>query len=409
MRIVRSLAIATLMGTSALTFAAAPAFAQACTCPSSANPVFEPGAVVSDQQPPPLPDYDQPPPPADNYLWTPGNWSWNGYDYYWVPGVWVAPPQPGLLWTPGYWGYANGAYAFHRGFWGKHVGFYGGVDYGFGYGGAGFEGGYWQGDSYYYNRSVTNVAVAAGVTLALFDKPVPQAHPEFAHVGFNGGPHGVVAKPTAAELAAAKETHLAPTPAQVQQQRVASRTESAFVSTNNGKPPIAATTRPGEFKGAAVVPAKAAGGPLPQPQPQPMMTATPTHPGEKPALKTEEKAPGAPSPSPSASPTGANPKPELKTEPKAPGKPSASPSASPTRANPKPELKTEPKAPGRPSPSPSASPTRANVNPAPKPTPAPEFRPAPNATPKPALNAAPKQTGKPENKACGKPGEPPCP
>ncbi len=39
-------------------------------------------------------------------------------DYYWVPGVWVAPPSVGLLWTPAWWGWNNGAYAFNQGYWG---------------------------------------------------------------------------------------------------------------------------------------------------------------------------------------------------------------------------------------------------------------------------------------------------
>ena len=45
----------------------------------------------------------------------------------------VEPPAVGLLWTPGYWGFNNGIYAFNRGYWGPHVGFYGGINYGFGY------------------------------------------------------------------------------------------------------------------------------------------------------------------------------------------------------------------------------------------------------------------------------------
>ena len=85
-----------------------------------------------------MPDYDQPPIPAPGYYWTPGYWAWNNYDYYWVPGVWVEPPQPGLLWTPGYWAFVGGVYAFRPGYWGPHVGFYGGIDYGFGYNGAGY-------------------------------------------------------------------------------------------------------------------------------------------------------------------------------------------------------------------------------------------------------------------------------
>ena len=36
------------------------------------------------------------------------------------------------------WGWENGAYLFHGGYWGPHVGFYGGINYGFGYTGIGF-------------------------------------------------------------------------------------------------------------------------------------------------------------------------------------------------------------------------------------------------------------------------------
>src|ERR1700733_8735238 len=66
--------------------------------------------------------------------------------------VYVQPPCPavGYIWTPGYWAWGGGVYAWHEGYWGPHVGFYGGVNYGYGYGGVGFEGGYWRGHSFYY-------------------------------------------------------------------------------------------------------------------------------------------------------------------------------------------------------------------------------------------------------------------
>ncbi len=88
--------------------------------------------------PPVLPVYAQPPLPAPGYIWTPGYWAYGDAGYYWVPGVWVHPPRVGVLWTPGYWGFTGGFYAWHPGYWGPHVGFYGGVNYGFGYGGVGF-------------------------------------------------------------------------------------------------------------------------------------------------------------------------------------------------------------------------------------------------------------------------------
>ena len=87
--------------------------------------------------PPVLPVYEQPPCPGDGYIWTPGYWAYGPEGYYWVPGTWVMPPTVGVLWTPGYWGWGNGVYIWHAGYWGPHVGFYGGVNYGYGYLGTG--------------------------------------------------------------------------------------------------------------------------------------------------------------------------------------------------------------------------------------------------------------------------------
>jgi hypothetical protein len=95
--------------------------------------------------PPELPVYEQPLCPGEGYLWTPGYWAWDpDYgDYYWVPGTWVLAPQPGYLWTPPYWGWSGAAFVFHEGYWGPRVGFYGGINYGYGYTGRGYYGGRW--------------------------------------------------------------------------------------------------------------------------------------------------------------------------------------------------------------------------------------------------------------------------
>ena len=69
------------------------------------------------------------------------------------------PPQVGFLWTPGYWGFSAGLYSFNYGSWGPYVGYYGGINYGFGYGGIGYQGGYWSGNRFNYNRSVNNVNI----------------------------------------------------------------------------------------------------------------------------------------------------------------------------------------------------------------------------------------------------------
>src|SRR5579863_997894 len=85
------------------------------------------------QAPPPLPEYDQPPCPGDDYIWTPGYWDYSSEGYYWVPGAWVNAPYQGALWTPGYWDYSGSRYGFHHGYWGRHIGYYGGINYGYGY------------------------------------------------------------------------------------------------------------------------------------------------------------------------------------------------------------------------------------------------------------------------------------
>ncbi|NIF06505.1 hypothetical protein F3J23_13735 [Chryseobacterium sp. Tr-659] len=113
--------------------------------------------VKTELAPPPLPDYVQPLCPGDGYLWTPGYWAWAANGYYWVPGVWVLPPAIELLWTPGYWAFYDGFYGWHPGYWGPRVGYYGGINYGFGYFGNGFYGGRWDRGHFMYNTSVWRV------------------------------------------------------------------------------------------------------------------------------------------------------------------------------------------------------------------------------------------------------------
>jgi hypothetical protein len=209
--------------------------------------------------PPALPVYAQPICPGPGYIWTPGYWAWNDDDgYYWVPGTWVVAPV-GLLWTPGYWGWGGGLYAWHPGYWGPHVGFYGGINYGFGYGGVGFAGGEWRRGSFFYNRSVTNVNVT-NVT-NVYNKTVIVNNTTVNNVSYNGGSGGVTARPTPRELAAEREPHQAVLATQTQHEQAASRNRQLFASENHGRPAVAATAKPGEFTGHSVVAAQAAGAP----------------------------------------------------------------------------------------------------------------------------------------------------
>ena len=261
--------------------------------------------------PPALPVYAQPICPGPGYIWTPGYWGWNDDDgYYWVPGTWVVAPV-GMLWTPGYWGFAGGFYGWHVGYWGPHIGFYGGVNYGFGYGGVGFAGGEWRGGSFYYNRSVTNVNVT-NVT-NVYNKTVIVNNTNVSRVSYNGGEGGVTARPTAEEERAAHEHHHEPLAAQTQHEHTASQNKENFASNNHGRPAIAATAKPGEFKGPGVVKAKAAGAPYHAPAMSPKeargpasgnhpVTAAKTNNGNHPANNT----PGHPSPQAQAKNNGGN-------------------------------------------------------------------------------------------------------
>jgi hypothetical protein len=117
-------------------------------------------SVSSAAPPPPLPQEDQPALSEDGSLWTPGYWYWQNQAYVWIPGVWVRPPRFGVLWTPGYWSMAGAVFVFHPGYWGPTVGYYGGVNYGYGYFGNGYTGGHWIGNSFAYNSAVNHVNAA---------------------------------------------------------------------------------------------------------------------------------------------------------------------------------------------------------------------------------------------------------
>ena len=209
--------------------------------------------------PPALPVYVQPPCPEAGYLWVPGYWAWNDGAYYWVPGTWVLPPEVGLLWTPGYWGWDDGAYFWHAGYWGPHVGFYGGVHYGFGYDGDGYDGGYWRGSQFYYNRAVVRVGPTF-VHNVYYHQVVYRT--TYEHVSFNGGPGGVRAEPSREQRVAEHEHHEAFTSVQQRQQRMAFADHSLRADFNHGRPPVAATARPAVFHGTGAFAARAAGGPV---------------------------------------------------------------------------------------------------------------------------------------------------
>lgn len=215
------------------------------------------GIVVSIRiAPPELPVYEQPICPEDGYIWTPGYWAYGDEDYYWVPGTWVMAPEVGYLWTPGYWGGDGDDYIFHEGYWGTEVGFYGGISYGYGYFGHGYEGGRWDHDHFYYNQSVSHVDVSRNHNV--YNTRVDDSN-RGNRVSFNGGNGGVQVRATSQEETAGRQRHIAPVAAQTQHVESARSSPELRASANHGKPPIAATAKPGAFKDSGAVAAREGG------------------------------------------------------------------------------------------------------------------------------------------------------
>jgi YXWGXW repeat-containing protein len=206
--------------------------------------------------PPELPIYDQPVCPDEGYIWTPGYWAYGDDDYYWVPGTWVLAPEVGFLWTPGYWAWVDNGFVFYDGYWGPQVGFYGGISYGFGYFGHGYEGGRWDNGRFYYNRAVNNVNVT--VIHNVYNTTVVN-NTTVTRVSYNGGNGGVNERPRPEEEAAAHQRHAPPVAIQTQHVQAARDNPQLRATANHGKPPVAATPKPGALDDRAAVPAKVAG------------------------------------------------------------------------------------------------------------------------------------------------------
>jgi hypothetical protein len=161
-----------------------------------------------------------------------------------------------MLWTPPWWGWEGGAFLFHEGYWGPHVGFYGGISYGFGYFGEGFVGGRWDRGHFFYNRSVVNVNVVN--VHNVYNETVVNRN--VTRVSYNGGQGGLRARPTSQDAVAEHERHVRAVAAQTEHLEAARGNRELRASANHGRPPVAATARPGDFRDRAV-PAREAGAP----------------------------------------------------------------------------------------------------------------------------------------------------
>ena len=229
--------------------------------PADSPPQTYQAEEQASEPPPPLPVYDQPPCPEEGYVWIPGLWRWGPEGYFWVPGTWVAPPGVGLLWTPGYWAVVGAVFVFHPGYWGPHVGYYGGLNYGGGYYGAGFVGGRWHGDRYEYNTAVTNVNITNihNTYNETVINNVNVRNTTVTRVSYVGAPGARVVQPTRTETNFAREQRTVPTPPQVEHHNAARAVPMQNAARNEGRPPVAATPRPAAFREPGVTAAKPVG------------------------------------------------------------------------------------------------------------------------------------------------------
>ena len=259
-------------------------------------------------------------------------------------------------------GLVHGAYLWNAGYWGPQVGFYGGINYGFGYVGTGYYGGRWTNGHFFYNTRVNNVNVH--VVRNVYQKTVIVHN---SHVSFNGGRGGVAARPTAAQERFAQEHHTAPTEVQERHVSEARSDRNQFANVNHGRPSVVATAKPGEFRGPGVVQAKASA--------SDRIGSSRTEGKTRTEPKTEAKP-------------RTEPKSEATREPRTEAKPKTESKPATTRepkTEPKPATNREPKTEAKP----KTEPKRRLVNPRPKPNLGPKQSPRQRASPRRKPNQKP--------------------
>lgn len=220
-------------------------FGLSVAAPSAASAQFRVSVSIG-TPPPPLPYYAQPLLPGPDYMWAPGYWAYGPAGYFWVPGAWVLAPEPGMLWTPGYWGASGANFTWYQGYWGRQVGYYGGINYGFGYFGRSYVGGAWYGPHFRYNTAVTNVNTTI-VRNVYVDRTVINRYTvdrtTVNRVSYNGGQGGINLRPSAEQMS--MRDHAVPMTAQQQEhQQVAAEARGQLASVNHGEPRNLAVARP---------------------------------------------------------------------------------------------------------------------------------------------------------------------
>lgn len=255
---------------------------------------------VSLLAPPLMPSYSQPMLTQPGLIWTPGYWAWGPAGYYWVPGTWTQPPSPGLYWTPGYWGMNNAGagYMWNPGYWGPSVGYYGGVNYGYGYYGNGYTGGAWQGNAFRYNTAVTHVNTTYVRNVYVNKTVIVHNVNRYSY----NGPGGVRMHPDARQIAYAKQHHVGLTAVQRAHIQEAAQDRNLYAKVNGGHPaqtsvarPYSATHRPANFKPLTAADKASVNAPKkaePKPVAHPKATMQPVHkaPAAKPPAHAAPKA-----------------------------------------------------------------------------------------------------------------------
>ncbi len=317
-----------------------------CANPASAQLMIGLNIVIA---PPALLVYEQPEIPGEGYIWTPGYWSYGDDGYFWVAGLWVRPPQIGFLWTPGYWGWRNGYYAFNSGYWGPHVGFYGGINYGFGYGGSGYDGGRWEHGAFAYNRNANNFG--SRNVEHVYNSTVIINNTTINRVSYNGGT-GIATRPSRAELGVAQERHVPATEVQTQHLQ----TMRANAPARGAAPP--SDTGHGQPQAAAPRGPDAGGHAAPQPQRGNSLPAVP-------------QANRPPAPGPAVQPRAQAPEQHAQPPQSRPQAPVQQPLGKPQDQAPQPRPQTQPQ---QPRPQPQAQPPQQRAQPQPQ-----QPRPQPQA------------------------------
>ncbi len=95
------------------------AIALGASCPDAlANVSFPPHVVLISRLGPPPPLIEPQGKPVKGKVWSPGFWKYNGLDYKWIAGSYVAE-RPGMRWKGAHWRQDGERWLFAVGHWEK--------------------------------------------------------------------------------------------------------------------------------------------------------------------------------------------------------------------------------------------------------------------------------------------------